>query len=426
MKYSYDSYRLYQTGTRIRDVVRVKVTMKEKVDLSVLRIAINEATNRYPYFKKRIIVNEEGAYDLIDNPLPIVVMETREKAPMLCSEEVNEHMIYADAEGCNIYLCISHTLAGGKGIQPWVMTCIYQYVTMKYGIEIDAPAIRKVDSPFLPTELLEPDFHLLPQDEPEYDHVFPKAYKLLKDYINGFFNPFAKKEEYYLFTFQQSDFLKYCNETDSSVASLVTILYFKAFDKVVPKKAKRIRGTLAHNPCARMGLPDTHCDILTHVHVDYDREMANYSMDKLGTITRGQIILQTGTTSSMNEFRRKLALNEGIDRCHGLKAKRKFAKKYHMGIGKGSVHGSYHINYTGYADWGELKNYVESMIYIVDGHFVSEVSAVGDKIFLASMALVKAEKYIKAMEEVLKELEIPYKLEGPFPKNLPCQDFPKK
>ncbi|MDO4978301.1 MAG: hypothetical protein Q4E53_13700 [Eubacteriales bacterium] len=57
---------------------------------------------------------------------------------------------------------------------------------------------------------------------------------------------------------------------------------------------------------------------------------------------------------------------------------------------------------------------------------VCEVSAVGEKIFIAEMALVKSDQYIKALEEVFKELNIPYELEGPLPKNLPWQDIPHK
>lgn len=426
MKYNFDSYGLYKTGKIIRNVVRAKVTMKNDVDLKVLADAVNKATDRYPYFKKRVTVNDEGAYVLMDNHLPVVVMPTQKKAPPTGSKEVNGHMLYVDAEAKDIYFTISHSLAGGKGIQPWIMTCIYQYVTEKYQANIQAPKIRKPDMPFLPTEESEPQLSMLPNEAPIVSKNFPKAATLIRDYLNGFANPFAKKEQYYVFTVSQKDFLELCGLSDSSVASLITALHFKAFNKILPEKDSIIRAGLAHNPCAAMGIPDAHGDFLSHIFVDYKREMADYGIEKLGTITRGQMIVQSDETCSAVEVRKNLQMYDAIDHIQGLKEKRKYAKKHNTSLGKGSVHGTYHINYTGYYDWGELAEYVESLVFIVDGHMICEVSAVGDKIFFADMALVNADKYIRALESVLSELNIPYKLEGPFPKNLPWQDIPRK
>lgn len=423
MKYNFDSYMLYHTGKIIRNVVRLKVTMKDSVDIDVLRNAVNIATNRYPYFKKKIAVNEEGAYVLEDNVEPVAVFPTRKKAPAIGSEEVNRHILYVDTEGRDIYFTISHTLAGGKGIQPWVMTCVYQYVTEKYGVTVDAPGIRKPDSDFLPTELTAPSYDILSKEQPIYRFHGGKAALLLFDYINGFVNPFMKNEAYYVFSFDQADFMKFSKINDSSVASLITVLMFKALDRVLPKNKLLIRGDLAHNPCVTLGIPDSHCDFLTRLHVDYRRDMASYDLEKLGTITRGQMILQMDAPNSSEVVKKRLEFRDGIDLCKGLKQKRKYAKKHNMNLGKGIVHGTYNVNYTGYFDWGELEEYVESFVYIVDGHLLSEVSAMGNKIFLAVMALVKADKYINSLCGVLNELGIKYKLDGPFPKNLPYQEF---
>ena len=50
MKHSYDTYRLYSDEKIFTFSVRVKVTMKEEVDIDVLRHAVNVAIRRYPYF----------------------------------------------------------------------------------------------------------------------------------------------------------------------------------------------------------------------------------------------------------------------------------------------------------------------------------------------------------------------------------------
>ena len=54
MKYSLDTYRLYQREDRFSYVIRVKVTMKEPVDGEILRHSVNTAITRYPYFSVRV------------------------------------------------------------------------------------------------------------------------------------------------------------------------------------------------------------------------------------------------------------------------------------------------------------------------------------------------------------------------------------
>ena len=76
-------------------------------------------------------------------------------------------------------------------------------------------------------------------------------------------------------------------------------------------------------------------------------------------------------------------------------------------------------------DWGEVADYVESYAAIVEGHILLEVTAMADKIFVSFMQMIKGTKYVDALGEVMKELGIPYKLEGPYPKNLPKHNLPQ-
>ena len=42
------------------------------------------------------------------------------------------------------------------------------------------------------------------------------------------------------------------------------------------------------------------------------------------------------------------------------------------------------------------------------------------------MQLIKKTKYVKAFGEVMDELGIPYKIEGPYPKNMVKHKLPKQ
>ena len=92
MKYSIDTYRLYQSEKYFAHTVRIHVRMKDEVDIDVLDKAVNTAINRYPYFAVKVKVDEDGGYLLVPNDKKIVVMPTAEKMPMLGSSSINDHL----------------------------------------------------------------------------------------------------------------------------------------------------------------------------------------------------------------------------------------------------------------------------------------------------------------------------------------------
>ena len=153
--------------------------------------------------------------------------------------------------------------------------------------------------------------------------------------------------------------------------------------------------------------------------VDYDRDTLNGDLEKLGTKTRGQIIIQTDPTVSHAQIRKLFTLYEEIDKVHGLKAKRKYMAKHSLSTGKDAQHGSFLANYTGLMDWGEVADYVEWFAYVIEGHLTVEISAMAGKIYVAIMQVIKTDKYINLFREELEKVGIPCKIAGPFPKRLP-------
>lgn len=426
MKYSIDTYRLYQSEKYFAHSVRIHVRMKDEVDINVLDKAVNSAIRRYPYFAVRVTVDEDGGYILVPNDRKIVVMPTAEKMPMLGSSSINDHLLYVDCSEKDIFFNISHTMCGGRGFQPWVMTNVYEYVREKYNVEPYAPEIRKPDSDLLPGETDEPEMDMLTDEEPIYKRKIKKAPVLGLDYLKGVFIPIKRDPNYTVVTIDQKDFLKVAKVNDSSVLSLFFVLFARVLDRVFPQKNRVIVGEAAHNLRESVGLPNTHCDFLSHVYVDYDRDSLNGDLEKLGTRTRGQIILQTDPTVSNAQVKELFELYEEIDKVHSLKAKRKYMAKHSLATGKDAQHGSFIVNYTGLMDWGELANYVEWFVFIIEGHFTIEITAMADKIFIGFMQVIKTDKYIDLFREELEKLGIPCKIEGPFPKRLPKHGIPVK
>lgn len=411
MKHNFDSYGLYKKEDRFSFTVRVRVTMKETVDPDILRTSVNKAIKRYPYFSVKVIVCDDGGFDLIYNDRDVVVIHTQKHIPALGTEEVNEHLLFIDYHNRCIYFNISHSLAGGRGFMPWVMTTIYQYVCDKYDVIPDAPGIIKPDSHLLPTETTEPALDMLTDESPIYEYKSKKPHVMLNDYMNGLLNPFKRYPNYRIVTVEQKDVVKCAKKYDMSVAALVFVAMSRAMDKVLPEKIQVIGGEIAHNPRDNMGIPDAHSDFLSHIHIDYERELIRSGdIRKLGMRTRGQMILQTDPTVSHPEIKKRLELYQGCDTVDGLKNKRKYMTQNDLSSGKDAEHGTFYINYTGQLDWGEVADYVENYVIIVEGHLMLEITSMADRLFVCFMQLIKEDKYVLAFKDILLEMGIPCKI----------------
>ena len=176
----------------------------------------------------------------------------------------------------------------------------------------NAPAIRKPDSPLLPGEAEEPTLEMLGEDQPIFRYNSKKPAILGLDYLNGMYNPFKRKPNFRLYTFAQKDILSFAKNNDSSVASFFLVVTAKALDKVLPEKIRVIGGETAHNPAASLGMPHSHIDLLSHVHLDYTREQLQwdiafclFSQEKSRTI-----IARCRPRRSSNRRRRKSCSGE--------------------------------------------------------------------------------------------------------------------
>lgn len=424
MKNSFDSYQLYRAGKAIKYTARIKVVMKDEVDFNVLSNAVNKAAKRYPYFCVETVIDEDGGYNLIENNRPVVTIHTRDNLPDLGSEEVNKHLIYVDTNGKEINFNICHALGGGKGFTPWFETTLYQYVCDKYNVELDCPNIIKPDSELLPNEDAQIDINVFKNVEPIKLSRKYKGKPLLFEYVNGLFNPFVKNPQHYIISLDQKDILKYAKGNDSSVGSAFAVFMFKTMSKVLPANHKVIEVAMAHNPADTFGYKNLHSDILSHIHVAFKREMDNWGLEKVGTIARSQLYLQAEPGVSYNEILNRCIGIEGLDKVKGVKAKRKYAKKHCKNLGEGLPTYCCNVNYTGQRDWGELANYVESYVFVVDGHLLIEITSMSDKLFVCFLQMLKKDKYVKAFTQVLDELNIPYEIKGPFITNHPYVQLP--
>lgn len=426
MKCSKDTHRLYENENMISISMRIPVRMKDPIDPDILKNAVNKAIQRYPYFAQEVSINEDGTYLLHPNHREIVVLPVKEKTPYFTSEEVNYHFCFVEYEGNTILFNMSHAITGGKGVQPWVLTNIYLYVKEKYHINPKVKDVRLPGDAFLDGEIVEPTVEMLGDEEQIYQAPNQKPTMLIWEYLNGLLNPFVRKPNYYVYTFQQKDIIGFTKENDASVVSFFITAISKMLDHVLPRKYKVIGAETSHNPSEDIGLPYCHCDMHSMIYVDFTREQLQWDNKKLGTMTRGKILLQKDPSISKYQLKQALQVYEELNHMKGLKNKQKYIKTHSPSRGKNARHSTFVCNYSGFVDWGELSEYVEEYEIVVDGHLVFEITSLNDKIFLAMMQLLDTDKYVNELDRQFDSMHIPFERKGPFPKQLPKHHLPKE
>lgn len=416
--YQPESYLLYDSPYNCR----IRVELDEEIDGELLSKVANTAIKRYPYFKVYVAVNDEK-YELKQNDRPIVVYETRKPSFSLGSEEVNGHLVSIDYNGNFIFFNVSHSIAGASGMIPWIKTVLYLYLTEKSGVSLDPAGIRLPDSDLLLGETAFPKPEELENTEAFLEYNGGSGYFLSQDYREAAQNPETCGNGYYCMEIEQSEFMDYVRENDSSPATIISVFMFKALDSLFGKDIPVITCGMAHNFQAQVGCPDSYMDLSRVLHLKYTRNMAEWSTDKLGTVTRGMVMLQSQPENAIYDLRKLMEYHEKIDSFPTLAQKREFCMK--NGKFTGAVRDTYYVSYAGQSDWGSLNPYIKSLYSITNGHLNIEINSINEKFYICFHQVVSNKGYFEAFCNVLDREGISYKIMGFFERNLPSTKLPQ-
>lgn len=421
--YQPDSYMFYELRKNLpyNTSVRVVVEMTEEVDGDILADAANIAIKRYPYFSVSV-ERGKSKFVLNHNDRPIVVMKTKNPSPFLGSEEVNYHLNYIDYSDNSIYFNMSHSIAGLCGIIPWIKSVLYQYITNKYGVTLDAAGINLPDSDFLPGEFAFPMPEELPDVSPIGNCNLPMGYFPAGDYIAAMKNPDKSGDGYYRIQMKQSELMKYVRANDGSPATIISALMFKAMAPLFPEDEPLITCGMACNYRESVNCPNTYRDLTRPLHIQYKRSYLDYPIDKLGTITRGMIMLQSQPENSIHEVKELLKYHEKIDSLNSLEEKCAFCLE--EGRFTKGCKDTYNVSYVGQTDFGDMQKYIDAMYSIAFGHLVVEINAMRDMFFLNFHQIVKNDSYINAFLNIMDDVGLSYSISEFKEKNIAGLQLP--
>ena len=412
-----DTYLLYETRKNAPSNTNIRFALEitEDVNGDVLRVAVNEAIKRYPYFSVRVEI-KDGSYILVPNALPIVVMETRYPAVPLGSEEVNHHLNYIDYSDDMIYFNVSHSITDAAGYIPFVKSVLYQYLIRVHDEPLSPEGILLPDSEFLPGEFDFPEAGSLPESDFSYKREQKMGYFPAEDYIQAMRNPDYRNEGYYCITMKQREFMKYIHSNDASPAAILSVLMFKALAPLFPEEADTFSAGIAFNFRKDVDCPRAYHSISTVLHAVYKRSYLDFPVDKLGTITRGMITLQTQPENSVIHMKDVLKFYESVDALKTVEEKRDFCLK--EGLFTKGCKDTYNVSYVGRTDFGSMGKYVRSLNTLAYGNLLVEINAIGNMFYITLNQMVKTEKYIRAFLDTLLDTGLTYSVSNYRIKNI--------
>lgn len=412
-----DTYLLYETRKNAPSNTNIRFALEitEDVNGEILDAAVNEAIKRYPYFSVRVEI-KDGAYILVPNALPIVVMETKYPSVPLGSGEVNYHLNSIDYSDDMIYFNVSHSITDAAGYIPFIKSVLYQYLIRAHDEPLSPEGILLPDSDFIPGELDFPELGKLPESDFSYKRDQKMGYFPAADYIQAMKNPDFRSEGYYCITMKQREFMKYIHSNDASPAAILSVLMFKALAPLFPEEADTFSAGIAFNFRKDVDCPKAYHSISTVLHAVYKRSYLDFPVDKLGTITRGMITLQTQPENSVIHMKDVLKYYEEVDSLKTIAEKRDFCLR--EGLFTKGCKDTYNVSYVGRTDFGSMSKYVRSLNTLAYGNLLVEINAIGNMFYITLNQMVKTEKYIRAFLDTLVDTGLTYSVSNYRIKNI--------
>ena len=397
------------SSPRKPNIIQFLFTLKDEIDCSVMYDAMQRTIKRYPYFAFRIIRTENG-FDKIENPLPIIVKDSFSEELVLGSEDVNYHWVAAACEGRQLKLVIHHMIADGRSAMRFYKTLLYCYFTEKYGVQLDPKGIILPDSPISPEEDVKV-FNLLDGEDGtmrttvEDPFVIPEP---VDDEMKGYL---------YQVTVPEKEFLSSSKGSDNSPLTLLTVYMAKMFQNQCPDNEKDIYAGIAIDARDALNCPESRFTNAYVIFIKHSPSKLDMDIERLGTMTRGQIIVQSQDDILRYVHNSVMRISAQIRSTADQAERQKLMHSIYQLVASNPT---YSISYVGNPEWGSLEPYIEEeYTLIMNNKLFLEVNAAGGKFCIAWVQGFENDAYVKEFQSLLRENGIDCEVSGPFPHEWP-------
>lgn len=395
----------YGTSKEAPNTVIVTIEMKDEVDEKLLSDVVSRVMERYPYFKKTVIVSG-NEYLLEDNPEPIVVK--RGNAPqMLGGKETNGHLLAFSCEGKHICLSFFHGLCDGAGLFPLIRSVLYYYCCEYYHMVLPAEGVNRIGSPISEEEV----------EDPYPDHVDEgiaaigrykgkRAFQLRDGGLISTDCPTL-----FRIRIPENAFMAYTKARDGSPATMISVFLYRAIHELHPDAELPVVCGMAMNIRPVLKKPKCHHSVVSQLFLEYKPQMAKMDVQTLATCSRGMVMLQSQPENVWTSVRNNISFFAALEKLPDVPAKKEYMKQI---VARSMQMDTYKVSYVGKASLGSAEKYVkavDSCPNINGAGIMVEVNALNGWFHLSFMQEFQEDVYVKEFMKQLDMAGIPFEAE---------------
>ena len=362
------------------------LTLKDPVDGKILRSAVETLRVRFPYFYVRAASTGTDEA-VVPNDLPMTVRNIWD--PITFNTEAsNFHLAAWKYEGRRLAFEMSHSLADGSGMLPYVRSVLYLYLSKATGCFFDPAGFRLPGQPIPESETGNPFRDL------DVDHAAPLYQKKL---VPDFFRLACgadRDKTVFCLKLHESQVMQYCRGFDGTPNVIVSVLLAKAARRLDPSCEKPVTVMVCVDHKALLGIHDNYRCFVGSAFLDFPRDRNLDDVHKACTIARGQLMLQAQPENTLWEIRQ---MKRGLPPPS-------------PDIPQASIC----VSYPGRSSFGPLDPWIDefycmtSLSKITD--VLCEITCVGRSFFLAFMQPFSSQDYFRCFLEELASAGIQYEL----------------
>jgi len=424
------SERFYLTwaGEQMNWTCRLTLKMKDAVDGDLLRQAVESTRQRYPYYQVKLGIRKDAAgteyFVYEDNNEPWVVTEG-ERPVQLIGQESNNHLLAFCYWDDSIALDFFHCLTDGTGAYNIMRTLLYEYCRRRYDAklsrETDKVIIRVAGDTIGPEEWEDPAAqaqpdHLAPLPLPERPHCINLTAQA-KTKVN-------EAVETVNILVEEQDMMKYVSSSDTSPATLVSLLLDRAIARLHPDVTEGIpMVVLAINQRPAMGCPQAGQTMAASLRLPLKEEMRGMDLEMQQTIFRGMVALQSNEDNVIEGFWQTQNTQDMFEKVPTLEGRHQaMAKAFSIVLSAATAC----VSYVGKAHLGAAEQYVREMYTEADTPYALtiEMSAVGGTFCISLMQRFADDLYLDAFLDEFRQIGLAYRIATRHPTTVaPIADY---
>ena len=388
--------------------IRIHLRLDHRIDEQKMRLALDKAAQRYPYFCVSLRRNEHEFY-YEANSNPVALLHTK-GAVTLGAPETNGHIWAVCYDEDDLCIDFFHGRSDGAGVYSLLATLLHYYFD-----EENTSGIKTLDTPVSDAETHDPVNDLPLIDLSKLDiPASPKALNLMEtsglEHVDG-------RGLILKLMIPEEPFLQVTKSNDGTPGILLSVLIARAIERIHPHHEEPLISNYIVNARPMLRANDTFHNCTNRVVFHYDDKIRQLPLDRQCTVYRGKTFVQADEDAIVQGMTVAGSMAQTILDIPDFSTKAAVAQQ---AIEPTYDAATYMVSYVGKWQHPQIGKHIrEFWMETPSRSFpLFEISAANGTICVSILQPFPERLYYDALLEELKENGIPYTECGTTPVNV--------